>query len=85
MDNSIIAFNSLYSIYDKIAGAFAAPFLSRTVGTAQRSFNTTVSHADGYNAEDYDLYRVGEWDIDTGVIKALDKPEFICHAAVLDE
>lgn len=68
----------LFSVYDKVTGAYGEVFACPNVGTAVRRFNYVLKNANMV-AEDCDLYKLGTYDLNTGVIKGLDKPEYICH------
>lgn len=66
----------IYSIYDKVAGVYAQPFLSQNDATAQRQFNYQMQNS-AMVAGDCALYKIGEFDISTGQI--LPCVEFICN------
>jgi len=77
----------LFAIRDSKAECFNQPFVTHTTADAERSFhrlkNDTTSMIHMY-PEDYDLYQIGEYDTNTGVIKALDTPFHIAKAATLN-
>lgn len=60
-----------YSVQDKAAGTFNAPFYAQTDAVAIRQFRNVIldqSHQFGMNPEDYDLYIVGIFDDQKGSI-----------------
>lgn len=67
----------VYAIYDRVAGQFGAPMLAQNEATAHRAFNNSV--ASSPFSGDIDLYHLGSFNGETGVISALEKPEFIAH------
>lgn len=69
----------LYSIYDRVAGLYGQPLFAVNRQTAERQFNYTMSQAQMV-AGDCDLYYLGKFDNQTGVIEVLEKPEFVCHS-----
>lgn len=58
----------LYSIYDKVAKRFNAPFVAENDDVANRSFQLGVK--DNPYAGDLDLYCVGEFFVDVDTSKA---------------
>lgn len=64
----------LYSVYDSVAQQFYAPTMERNDATATRSFLDLMQ--DGrfkLHNKDYDLYRIGAFDPETGVIDVFDR------------
>lgn len=62
-----------FSVYDRAARAYSPPFYQQTRGLAERVFaglctdpDTTVAK----NPGDFELYEVGEFDSETGVVQA---------------
>lgn len=73
-----------YTIKDAKSNTYGVPFFSVNDGTASRSFtqaaqdeNTTISQF----PEDYSLYKLGEFDDQSGEIKS-NAPTFIMNAPV---
>ena len=73
-----------YSIKDAKANVFSAPFFSINDKTAQRSFeqakndsNTTISQ----NPEDYSLYRLAQFDDQSGELHPEKQPYYLSTAA----
>lgn len=61
----------MYSIYDKVTGAFMHPFYARSRGEAIRSFSDAANDEKSQlsrHVNDYSLYIVGEFDDASGVI-----------------
>lgn len=72
----------LFCVRDSKADAFLRPFSAETVGLAIRGFSDACNepgHEFNKHATDYSLWRVGEFDVDTGVI-APEAPEIIGQA-----
>ena len=72
-----------YSIKDAKANVFSAPFFSINDQTAQRSFeqakkdsNTTISQ----NPEDYSLYRLAQFDDQSGELHTEKQPYYLSTA-----
>lgn len=69
----------IYSVRDKLSG-YMNISLERGDAIATRSFTTLVNTPDTVlfaNPGDYDLYKVGEFDSDSGTIESC-VPSFIC-------
>lgn len=56
----------LYSIYDKVAKRYNAPFMCENEEVAKRSFNASVKGLEW--AFDFELYQLGDIDLETGKI-----------------
>lgn len=70
-------FYNIYSIYDRKAGMFGAPFLSHNDATASRQFNYQMSQAQMV-AQDCELYALGVFDSNSGQIDVTEfKPRFV--------
>lgn len=62
----------IFSVKDKMAEAFLPPFFLPEIGQATRSFYDCVNdknHEFGKHPEDYDLYIIGEFDVNKGTIE----------------
>lgn len=71
---------NLYSIYDKVAKRFNAPFVAENDDVANRSFQLGVR--DNLYASDFDLYCVGIFsvDADTSESPVVGQPaSFVSH------
>lgn len=66
-------YQRMYTIYDKKAAAYMAPFFFRTnaeaIRAVQQNAASQQSNLSKY-PEDFQLVLVGEWDDLTGVVKA---------------
>nr|WAE43297.1 MAG: nonstructural protein [Microviridae sp.] len=72
-----------FSIFDEKAKAFCIPFFVHNVNLALRSFGDAVlneSTGISKHAGDYKLYKLGEYDDNSGMLTSLDIPEFIANA-----
>lgn len=69
----------IYSMFDRVAGQFGSPFLQNNQAEAIRKFNYVVSQSPMV-AGDLDLFLIGFFDIDTGVISPCSQPQFVCHS-----
>ena len=56
----------LFSIYDKVAKRYNAPFMCENEEVAKRSFNASVKGLEW--AFDFELYQLGDIDLETGKI-----------------
>lgn len=74
----------MIAVKDRAANTFARPFCVRSTAEAIRSFSDEVNKADSpLNAhpEDYDLYKIGTFDEDTGIAQGNDDgPTVIARA-----
>ena len=76
----------IYSIRDAKAEIFNQPIFQKTHGEAERNFQTLVNDEKSTvfkYPEDFDLYYVGSYDDNTGLIKPLDTPQHIVKAIAL--
>lgn len=76
----------LFTVRDVKAENFANPFVCESKGVAMRMFGDVVADAKtmfSQHPEDFALYQLGEFDMETGVIKGLDTPLHICNATEL--
>lgn len=73
---------NIYSIKDTKVGAFKSPFYAQNNMVAMRSLKNAVNDKNGgelyLNAEDFQLFNLGEFDDITGQIT--NNVEFICNA-----
>lgn len=66
----------VFSIYDRVCGSYGELWLSTKKEIAFRKFNYLMSNSPMVSL-DCDLYLIGEFDSDMGILKPLDKPEFL--------
>lgn len=74
----------MYSIKDAKVG-FTPPTCDQSDQSAIRGFGLAVNNGDGvmnYSPNDFDLYKVGEFDSEKGTIEKM-IPEFIVSASSL--
>lgn len=72
-----------YSVYDSKAERFLPPFLTENDATAKRLFCRACSDEDHdfhRFAEDYTLFRLGEFDEVEGILIPEEKPQSIIRA-----
>jgi len=73
----------LFAVRDVKGDSFAAPMAIPTVGIAKRSFLESCADKGspfGRYPEDYQLYQVGEYEPNSGLLKALPNPLFVMSA-----
>lgn len=76
---------NVYTIRDQHI-AYNLPWFARTHGEAERKFQDLTNDKQSYVAkypEHYDLYWIGEFEDETGVITPLDTPRHIAKAVNL--
>lgn len=77
---------SLLSVYDKQIQAYGAIFTARTIGEAIRGLTDHVADKTteiAKHPEDYQLFKLGEWDNETGKIYPTETPMMIISAEEL--
>lgn len=75
----------IYSIRDAKAEIFNLPFFKNTHGEAERDFTNLVNNPEsmvGKYPDDYDLYHLGSYDDQTGILKTLDTPQHVVKAVM---
>lgn len=77
----------IFAVKDTKALKFNTPFFHLNPQTATRAFSMDVNRPDEANVlytnpEDFELYSIGEYDTDRGVIRATE-PQFLVNAASL--
>jgi hypothetical protein len=73
----------VYSIRDAKGEVYNTPFFQKTHGEAERNFRELVSDPKSMVSkypEDFDLYHLGTYDDQSGLIKPLDTPLHILKA-----
>lgn len=71
----------LYSIYDKKSGVMSPLFCAENDFISRRAFFRSAGSGDlAVFPEDFDLYKVGEFDLHTGQVKDICPSEFVCSA-----
>lgn len=63
-----------YAIKDNLAERFLTPFICHNDNEAKRMFMTTVNDHDNMpiineNPQDYELYKIGTWDDNLGIME----------------
>lgn len=71
----------LYSIYDKKSGLMSPLFCAENDFIARRAFFRSAGSGDlAVFPEDFDLYKVGEFDLHTGQVEGITPADFVCSA-----
>lgn len=73
----------IYTIRDQKAECFNTPFFQKSHGEAERAFTQLVNDDKSMvhqYPDDFDLYYVGTYDDNTGVIQSLDTPQHMMKA-----
>lgn len=72
----------VYSVRDVNVG-FMNPMCDVNDNSAKRNFAYAINNTDlmSFSPADYDLFRVGSFDSDTGVFDVLPIPELLVHGA----
>lgn len=76
----------VFSIRDKKGEIFMQPFFQKTVGEAERSFKTLTQDEKSMISkypDDFDLYHVGEYDDQNGMLLPLKEVRMIISATQL--
>lgn len=77
-------FVKVFTMRDRKSGMYGNPFVSHNDQTAKRDFYAFCKlPQNAYLSGDMELYSLGEFDSDSGEIKAY-KPEFICGGEVIE-
>lgn len=72
---------SVYAVRDKKIG-FLQPMLDANDQSAMRNFAYGINNSDqisNFAPKDFDLYKIGEFDSDTGKINPIEVLELICE------
>lgn len=76
----------VYCLFDKAAGLFLAPMVDINEATCKRNVSMQVNKTSGalnYNPSDYDLYRMGTFSDNSGVIECSSPFEYVCNCLSL--
>jgi len=68
---------NVFTVYDAAARRYLEPFFAETIEVACRMFRTLVNkdgHLFARFPEDYTLFHLGEYDMETGYLHALETP-----------
>lgn len=75
------------TLFDNVANSFKDPFYPPTKGVALREFQDAVNNPQNSqlfnHASDFDLFIIGTWDEQTGVMTMYDKAEKLANCASL--
>lgn len=73
----------MYAVHDMKAEMYMRPFCADSLAIAVRSFENEVKEPGAplnKNPEDYNLFKVGEYDSETGVITPCVTPQHVISA-----
>lgn len=75
----------MFAVKDLATQAYGNPFTTRAQGEALRSFQDEANadpakSAIAQHPEDYELYKLAEYDDEAGIIHGLPQPELIARA-----
>lgn len=77
----------VYALRDAAAHAFLAPALNSSDESARRDLARTVASDTtgmiGFKPSDFDLYRIGTYDSETGLLSPLSPVVLVVNAAAL--
>lgn len=79
---------SVFSIKDVKAKAFMHPFFTHNAATAEREFRRVLKDPSSqmcHNPEDFELYQVGVWNDEVGVVLASEVPELVITGKAIFE
>ncbi|QXP44237.1 MAG: nonstructural protein [Arizlama microvirus] len=76
----------VFSIRDQKAEVYNTPFFQKSIGEAERNFETLVN--DGKSTvnqypQDFDLFYLGDYDDNLGVMRSLEAPQHVIQAIAL--
>jgi len=72
-----------FSVYDRAARSYSAPFFQHTRGLGERMFADTAVDQETQIAKhpgDFELFEVGAFDTETGRFEAREAPELLTTA-----
>ena len=78
----------IYTVFDKKVGHYHNPMVTRNEAEMLRLLSDAVNdkvHPFGKHPGDYQLYYVGYWDDERGLIKPSESSEFVVELASLVE
>lgn len=67
----------IYSVYDRVTQVYGTPWYAHNHGDARRAFNN--GYYKSPYADDMQLYYIGEFDEENGVILPTSKPDFVSN------
>lgn len=74
---------NLYAIYDKVAERYGAPTPHINEAVAIRWFKASVANNSMAEPTDFELYRIGSFNFELGVLVGTPKPEFVLKGEVM--
>lgn len=71
-----------YAIYDKLSESYGTPFFAKNVNIAKRMFAQLVRDGESWVYKwpaDFDLYYIGDYAEDQGILQGNDRPIYIAN------
>lgn len=78
--------STVYSVYDRTAKLYAAPFIEKNDGTAMRAITDVMrdpNHQFVQHCNDYALVKIAEYDDETGAISPIENAGVVVEMATL--
>lgn len=79
----------VFSVFDSATKLFLDPFFAQTIEEALRRFRATVNHPEASQIkeypEDYTLFHLGEYNLETGALLPLSSPHSLGVAVTFVE
>lgn len=66
--------SGLYAVYDKISKEFSPPNECKNKEVAIRQFKDLISKLPAHTSGDYEMFQLGEYDREKGIIVAFEEP-----------
>ncbi|QCS37088.1 nonstructural protein [Tortoise microvirus 51] len=74
----------MYCVRDVVANMHAEPWCAVSEAVAKRRFDYILRSQKEINPTDLQLYAVGTINIETGVVTAIDPPQFVLQGVASD-
>lgn len=80
----------IYSLFDRAVATYARPMFAVAAGQVLRDLKVAVNDQQRQenlvmHSADFDLYKLGSFDDQTGRFELLDKPELVLNCGALKE
>lgn len=77
----------MYCVRDVKVVSFRAPMYAHNIGHCLRFWSDLLARSDdvvGHHPDDFELYEVGHFDDEKGVVVGLAQPKYICRLSDLE-